>query len=458
MKKFILFILLLSFSVAGCSTKPKDEPAIADTKPTIELNGGKNEFVVSENISVDIKNDDINNYTIDVSDSDFADIDGSNVRFRKQGTYSIIAFNNVTTSIILQKEITVYGRDFSLKTTTNVLSVGEKTIIDGYKFDDLKEQSISDFNFIYDSELVEMQGNILTAKKNGNAEIKAVSKYNDNVEATLSITISDTALAFKPENEFGVIKVGEESNITLANYNGNLEDYQFSTTDSEVARINYNYADLKILGVGEGTCNIICVNKKDPTIKATYTITVTGEEDTDYIYRFVMTAFKEVGTYEGRDDTGWNNDTKYGKWYGNNGQPWCATFVSWSWYFSGLSQDIFLKYQGCATGKEWAEDKGIFHYKENYSPVSGDIVFFLSNGMSHTGLVAYSDDTYIYTIEGNNSQKVGIWRWQKTNTKITGYAHPKFPSELENDLSWIATKKENGKYLWTDYSSGNSVT
>jgi hypothetical protein len=26
---------------------------------------------------------------------------------------------------------------------------------------------------------------------------------------------------------------------------------------------------------------------------------------------------------------GENNDTKYGKWYGLNFNPWCAMFVSW---------------------------------------------------------------------------------------------------------------------------------
>ena len=30
-----------------------------------------------------------------------------------------------------------------------------------------------------------------------------------------------------------------------------------------------------------------------------------------------------------------NNDTKFGKWYGNNNQPWCAFFVSWVFHQSG---------------------------------------------------------------------------------------------------------------------------
>jgi hypothetical protein len=30
-----------------------------------------------------------------------------------------------------------------------------------------------------------------------------------------------------------------------------------------------------------------------------------------------------------------DNITKYGAWYGNNGAPWCAQFVSWVFWHSG---------------------------------------------------------------------------------------------------------------------------
>ena len=39
----------------------------------------------------------------------------------------------------------------------------------------------------------------------------------------------------------------------------------------------------------------------------------------------------------GYQETG-NNDTKYGKWYGLNNQPWCAMFVSWCFAQADLSQ------------------------------------------------------------------------------------------------------------------------
>lgn len=181
--------------------------------------------------------------------------------------------------------------------------------------------------------------------------------------------------------------------------------------------------------------------------------------DIDFRGKLVNLAYSQVGIYEGKDSKGnYNNIQKYGAWYGNNGQPWCAMFVSWNWHHAGLSHDLLIKYQGCYTGKEWCEKKGIFKYKKNYTPITGDIVFFLNSGASHTGIVAYCDGTYIYTIEGNRSNKVGIWRIKLTNKTITGYAVPNYPasSSLE-DFSWIKEKLPNGKYLWTNVTKGDST-
>ena len=104
---------------------------------------------------------------------------------------------------------------------------------------------------------------------------------------------------------------------------------------------------------------------------------------------------------------------------------------------------------------EWCLEKGIFKYKEEYTPKSGDIVFFLSNGASHTGIVAYCDNSYIYTIEGNRSNKVGIWRLSVNNKTITGYGVPNYPkSSKVADFSWISKKQADGTYLWTAVTNG----
>ena len=133
-------------------------------------------------------------------------------------------------------------------------------------------------------------------------------------------------------------------------------------------------------------------------------------------------------------------------------------FVSWNWYHAGLSNDLLVKYMSCSAGMTWCIEQGIFHYKEDYTPKSGDIVFFMSAGMSHTGIVVYCDGDYIYTVEGNRSNCVDVWRITCNNATITGYASPHYPEYdgTPADFSWITGKDENGEYYWRP--SGNQST
>ena len=135
-------------------------------------------------------------------------------------------------------------------------------------------------------------------------------------------------------------------------------------------------------------------------------------------------------------------------------------FVSWCWYYCGLSNDIFERYCSCSAGKAWCEEKGIFKYKENYHPKTGDIVYFLSAGMGHTGIALYADEDYLYTIEGNSSNKVGIWRWSLNDARITGYGVPEYPDYdgVRKDYSWVKEQKEDGSYWWSPVAEKQPVT
>jgi hypothetical protein len=53
------------------------------------------------------------------------------------------------------------------------------------------------------------------------------------------------------------------------------------------------------------------------------------------VEKVLASAKLEINYTEGK-----NNDTKYGKWFGLNNQPWCAMFVSWCFKEAGLSQLI----------------------------------------------------------------------------------------------------------------------
>ena len=111
----------------------------------------------------------------------------------------------------------------------------------------------------------------------------------------------------------------------------------------------------------------------------------------------------------GYQETG-NNDTKYGKWYGLNNQPWCAMFVSWCFKEANLSHLIAAQtkkgFASCDAGLKW------FAKKNKLVPVgqaqAGDIVFYQFDADAqpdHVGIVKGNNKTlkFIYAYEGNTS-------------------------------------------------------
>ena len=113
----------------------------------------------------------------------------------------------------------------------------------------------------------------------------------------------------------------------------------------------------------------------------------------------------ELGYTEKND-----NETKYGAWYGINGQPWCAIFVSWCYHKAGLVDKVAAEtkkgFASCDAGLKWFAKKGkivpVGEAKE------GDIVFFQFDNDAqpdHVGIVAKNMKRLkaLRTIEGNTS-------------------------------------------------------
>lgn len=105
-----------------------------------------------------------------------------------------------------------------------------------------------------------------------------------------------------------------------------------------------------------------------------------------------------------------NNDTKYGKWYGLNNQPWCAMFVSWCFHQINESEKVSAQtpkgFASCDSGLKWFARHGklvpVGEAKE------GDIVFFQFDDDAqpdHVGLVISNNKKLkiLKTIEGNTS-------------------------------------------------------
>jgi len=118
-----------------------------------------------------------------------------------------------------------------------------------------------------------------------------------------------------------------------------------------------------------------------------------------------------------------NDITPYGEWYGMNGQPWCAMFVSWCALQANLLEISVPRYAYCPTGKNWFKSRNrYFARTSGYRPKRGDVVFFWDGSViSHTGIVIKCEGNTVTTVEGNSSRMVNRKVYSLDNTYIDGY-------------------------------------
>jgi len=121
------------------------------------------------------------------------------------------------------------------------------------------------------------------------------------------------------------------------------------------------------------------------------------------VLKIIAIASTEIGTTEKPENS---NKTKYGEWFGFDGVPWCAMFVSWVYHQAGspLGNIGFLKgFAGCQTAVAHYRDEG----KVVNDPVPGDLVFFdWNNDGRHDHVGIFIQDlggNSFKTIEGNTS-------------------------------------------------------
>lgn len=134
--------------------------------------------------------------------------------------------------------------------------------------------------------------------------------------------------------------------------------------------------------------------------------------------KFLSVAKGEIGYKEQGE-----NITKYGKWYGMDGQPWCAMFVSWCANQAGILGSVVPKYAYTPTGVQLYKDKGKYKTRStNYTPKAGDVIFFAnSERVNHTGIVESCSSGTVHTIEGNSGDCVKRNSYALTNSSIHGY-------------------------------------
>lgn len=165
----------------------------------------------------------------------------------------------------------------------------------------------------------------------------------------------------------------------------------------------------------------------------------------------IKIAENEVGYHEKRTNSqlddktanaGTNDWTKYsrdlynaGYYNGNkNGYWWCDVFYDWLHYIASGKVKTDAEYVECQTGLEGAGCGYSMQFYQNAgrfdkTPKEGDQIFFRwsgNSGVDHTGLVYKIVDNKVYTIEGNSSDAVSKRSYNKSDSCILGYGHPRY--------------------------------
>jgi peptidoglycan hydrolase-like protein with peptidoglycan-binding domain len=104
-----------------------------------------------------------------------------------------------------------------------------------------------------------------------------------------------------------------------------------------------------------------------------------------------------------------SNKTKYGEWYGLNGEKWCAIFVSYVYAHAGHPLEAIDQangYQSCQSGYNYWKKRNRF----TKDPQAGDIVLYDWTGdghCDHTGIFVTwldAEKTRFQSWEGNTAQ------------------------------------------------------
>ncbi len=167
---------------------------------------------------------------------------------------------------------------------------------------------------------------------------------------------------------------------------------------------------------------------------------------------FLAIAISQIGTKEQPANS---NLTEYGRWYGLNGNPWCAMFVSWCADQAGCL-DKTGKFAYCPSWVNWAKDQGLWLDREE-KPQPGDIVFYANAAEAcHVGIVETRNGSESITaIEGNTSARSddnggAVMRRTRrygsvgSSWYILGFLRPDWGGEERYDQEEIQPKDQPG--------------
>lgn len=142
-----------------------------------------------------------------------------------------------------------------------------------------------------------------------------------------------------------------------------------------------------------------------------------------------------------------NNMTKYGEWYGMQGE-WCDIFISWLANQVGILNTLIPKEAYVPTTATWYRNKGLLRDR-NYTPSKGDLILFDYNHNKtpdHIGIVEYAEGNVIHTIEGNKSKMVKRQAYAVGNSDIYGICIVQYKEDSKKSIDEIAREVIDNKW------------
>lgn len=130
--------------------------------------------------------------------------------------------------------------------------------------------------------------------------------------------------------------------------------------------------------------------------------------------------------------------------YNNDAYAWCAAFVNWCINQAGISHAYGEI--SCNQWVSWFKGRQLFenspYHGGDYVPKPADFIFFEwktpDNPVAdHIGLVLYTTDTHVYTIEGNTSSGyVTVKSYPLSDSSIIGYGTPAYNENNEPTIDF----------------------
>lgn len=147
----------------------------------------------------------------------------------------------------------------------------------------------------------------------------------------------------------------------------------------------------------------------------------------------------EIGNTESPPNS---NRTKYGAWYGLDGNPWCMMFVQWCFDQAGLK--LPRRTASCSDMLSWYRKYQPERVVTN--PKRGDIIIY---NFGHTGIVESVAAGTITAIEGNTSagntgsqsNGGGVFRRKRSKTLVTAFIRPFDNLDIDKEEDDMVTYK-----------------